>query len=493
MRRAIRFILNDESIESHLHPGTVVLDFLRTDSRLTGTKEGCREGDCGACTVLLGELTGDGKSLVRYRAVNSCLLPLGDVEGKHLVSIEGINPAQPQENAVQAPALTPVQSKMVEHGAIQCGFCTPGFVVSLTGYLLGSRHWSYEGAVDAVGGNICRCTGYASIKRAIADLLDQLGKAQDAPLSGSAATANVDYLRNLVACRVVPEYFLTIPERLRSLNVQWARQSRSAGLSLVAGGTDLFVQRPERMLEENLSFVSNTPQMGEVRVEGQRLLLGAGVSMEEVKEISELKDRLPALADELSLIASTPIRNRATLGGNIINASPIGDFTVMLLALGAVLQLKKGKNIREVPVERFYRGYKQLDLKPGERLQWIVLPREQGRFSFEKVARRRHLDIASVNSAAWITVQGDRIVKARLAAGGVAPVPLFLSRASACLEAQELSEERIEEALNLAQAEIAPISDVRGSEQYKRLLLRQLLLAHFQKLLPEQMHAEVWV
>jgi xanthine dehydrogenase small subunit len=132
-------------------------------------------------------------------------------------------------------------------------------------------------------------------------------------------------------------------------------------------------------------------------------------------------------------------------------------------------------------------------MKPAERLQWIALPREEGRFSFEKVSRRRYLDIASVNSAAWITVRGNQIVKVRLAAGGVAPIPLFLSRASACLEGQELTDGHIEQALELAQAEISPISDVRGSEQYKRLLLRQLLLAHFQKLFPEQMHAEVWV
>jgi xanthine dehydrogenase small subunit len=165
----------------------------------------------------------------------------------------------------------------------------------------------------------------------------------------------------------------------------------------------------------------------------------------------------------------------------------------MLLALGAVLGLNNGKAVREVPLERFFQGYKRLDLKPGERLQWIVLPREQGRFSFEKVSRRRHLDIASVNSAAWITLRGDRVVKARLAAGGVAPIPLLLSRASAYLEGQELGDEQIEQALDLAQEEIAPISDVRGGEQYKRLLLRQLLLAHFQKLVPERMHAEVWV
>ena len=486
MGRPIRFILNNELIESHLHPGTVVLDFLRRDRRLTGTKEGCREGDCGACAVLLGELTGDGRPMVRYRAVNSCLLPLGDVEGKHLVSIEGIN-------AADALALTPVQEKMVEHGAIQCGFCTPGFVVSLTGYLLGAGSWSFDGAVAGVAGNICRCTGYASIKRAIADLLDQLGDVQVGGLQGDTATTNPEHLQALIACGVVPEYFLTVPERLRSLKVPQRRQSRSAGRCLVAGGTDLFVQRPGRMLEQELSFLSNVPEMGEIRVEKKRLLLGAGIPMERLKEIPELKDRLPELADEMSLIASAPIRWRATLGGNIVNASPIGDFSVMLLALGAVLQLKKGQVVREVPLERFFLGYKQLDLKPGERLEWIVLPREEGRFSFEKVARRRHLDIASVNSAAWIAVRGDRIVKARIAAGGVAPVPLLLSRTCACLEGQALGDEVIERALDLAQGEIAPISDVRGSERYKRLLLRQLLLAHFQKLFPEQVHAEVWV
>jgi len=486
----IRFILNDESVESHLHPGTVVLDFLRADRRLTGTKEGCREGDCGACTVLLGELAGDGQSGVEYRAVNSCLLPLGDIEGKHLVSIEGINPGSREDNAADAVALTPVQSRLVEHGAIQCGFCTPGFVVSLTGYLLRARSWSYEGALEAVAGNICRCTGYASIKRAIADLLDRLG--DHSRLQGGGNAPYPEHLQTLVTWGVVPEYFLTIPGRLESLKVP-RRQRRPASHSVVAGGTDLFVQRPNQLLEEELSFLSSAPELHQIRVEKKRLLLGAGLSMERVKEIPELKERLPQIAEELSLIASTPIRNRATLGGNIINASPIGDFTVMLLALGAVLGLKNGTAIREVPLERFFRGYKQLDMKPGERLQWIALPREEGRFSFEKVSRRRHLDIASVNSAAWIEVRGNRIEKARLAAGGVAPIPLFLSRASACLEGQQLTDGRIEKALELTQTEISPISDVRGGEQYKRLLLRQLLLAHFQKLFPEQLHAEVWV
>jgi xanthine dehydrogenase small subunit len=486
----IRFLLNHESVESSLHPGTVVLDFLRRDRRLSGTKEGCREGDCGACMVLLGELSGDRK-VVHYKAVNSCLLPLGDVAGKHLVSIEGLNPASREGDSVDAVPLTPVQQHLVDRGAIQCGFCTPGFVVALTGYLLARRDWSYSGALEAVAGNICRCTGYASIKRAIGDLLDQLKSLQDS--GGPARSPAVRHLEALVACRVVPEYFLVVPHRLRSLKMAEGPGGRSQRRTVVAGGTDLFVQKPEQLIEEDLSFVSGAPRLRQVRIEGHRLTLGAAVTMEEMKDLPEVRRRLPQLVDALTLVASAPIRHRATIGGNIVNASPIGDFTVMLLALGAVLGLSNGRGIREVELKRFFRGYKQLNMKRGERLEWIALPLKEGSFHFEKVSRRRHLDIASVNSAAWISIRGRRIEKIRLAAGGVAPVPLYLARVCASLEGEEFGEEGLERALIAAQEEISPISDVRGSEAYKRLLLRQLLLAHFQEFFPGQMHAEVWV
>ncbi|MEE8590702.1 MAG: FAD binding domain-containing protein [Spirochaetia bacterium] len=491
MSQMIRFILNDDYIESSLHPGTVVLDFLRQDQRLTGTKEGCREGDCGACTVLLGEPGAAGGQVVEYRAVNSCLLPLGDVEGKHLVSIEGVNPSTQVDDTVDALPLTPVQQQLVDHGAIQCGFCTPGFVVSLTGFLLSARRWDNEAAVDAVAGNICRCTGYASIKRAIAELLAQLSGSQDSDESTDNPSSG--HLERLVALKVVPEYFLTIPRRLQALTAPGLGDPRSRSRTVVAGGTDLFVQKPEELVESSLNFVSKTAGLRQIRVDKKRLILGAGICMEEVKDIPALKDRIPQLVAALPLIASVPIRNRATLGGNIVNASPIGDFTIMLLALGAVLGLKNGKGTREVPLDRFFKGYKKLNKKPGELLAWIALPLEEGFFSFEKVSRRRHLDIASVNSAAWISVRDGRIEKARLSAGGVAPIPLFLARSSDCLTGRPFSEELLEQALTLIHEEISPISDVRGSEQYKRLLLRQLVLAHFFKLFPEKLHPEVWI
>jgi xanthine dehydrogenase small subunit len=481
MYQTLRFILNDETVESSLPPGTVVLDFLRREQRLTGTKEGCREGDCGACTVLLGEPGVAGEQVVEYRVVNSCLLPLGDVEGKHLVSIEGLN------RSVEDLSLTPVQQKLVDQGAIQCGFCTPGFVVSLTGYLLSARGWDYEAAVDAVAGNICRCTGYASIKRAIDELLAELSGSQD------SGDPDRGHLERLVALRVLPEYFLSIPSRLRALRAMMPADSRSPGHTVVAGGTDLFVQKPEELVESSLRFVSKKEKLHQIRIEKSRLILGAGVSMEEVKDIPVLRERIPQLVAALPLIASVPIRNRATLGGNIVNASPIGDFTVMLLALGAVLGFENGKNTRDLPLDQFYKGYKHLNKKPGELLSWISLPLEEGCFSFEKVSRRRHLDIASVNSAAWISTQDGRINKARIAAGGVAPVPLFLARSSDYLTGKPFSQENLEQVLTLIQQEISPISDVRGSDRYKRLLLRQLVLAHFFKLFPEKLQPEVWI
>ena len=507
MDNPIRFILNDEPVRSRLPQGTVVLDFLRRERRLTGTKEGCREGDCGACTVLLGRLSEESEAALEYAAVTSCLLPLGDLEAKHLVSIEGLNPPLDKDMAAEPVPLTPVQSVLVEHGAIQCGFCTPGFVLSLTGYLLAHRSWSYAGALEAVAGNICRCTGYASIQRAIADLLERLG-GEGLPGAGRSRR---EHLEMLVARRVVPGYFLSIPERLRSLQgedeprlaqqpkqrgrgrMKQQTQQHEAEHTVVAGGTDLFVQKPDQLLSEPLRFLSASEQQKRVSVEGDRLYLGAGITMEEVKHIPELSDHVPGLAEVLPLIASTPIRNRATVGGNIINASPIGDFTVMLLALGAVLGLEADDRIREVPLERFFLGYKQLDMKEGEGLEWVALPLERGSFSFEKVSRRRYLDIASVNSAAWMLIRDGRIERARLAAGGVAPVPLYLDGGSSLLEGETPRDELIEQLLNTVQEEIAPIGDVRGSERYKRLLLRQLLLAHFYRLFPEQMHTEVWV
>ena len=514
MHSSISFLLNDTSVSSGQPAGMVTLDYLRRERGLTGTREGCREGDCGACAVLLGEPAGEG---MLYRVVNSCLLPLGAAAGRHLVTIEGLNPAGAGEPGRGLPALNPIQECFLEEGATQCGFCTPGFVVSLTGYLLRDPRPTLAGALDAVAGNICRCTGYASIRRAVARLLDRVGM-QVPPVSGP------ERLKRLAEAGVIPPYCVEIPRRLGSLAASAGRATRAALATrepleagaaearggapvLVAGGTDLFVQRPDELEHGSLRFLSGEPGLSGVWRENGRLVIGAATTVEELQALPELAATLAPAADALQWVASSPIRQRATVGGNLVNASPIGDLTVLLLALDARLGLRSPEGTRELPLESFYRGYKQLDLVEGEVVAWIAFgpPAADAVLSFEKVARRKHLDIASVNSAALLRADGAagtgaspgigvsrRILEARLAAGGVAPVPLFLARTSAYLVGKQVEPEVIRRALDTAQEEIAPIGDVRGSGAYKRLVLRQLLIAHFLRGFPEELAGEDW-
>ncbi len=488
MERTVHFLLNEEASQVTLPSGLAVLDLLRQERRLTGTREGCREGDCGACLVLLGAPRGGE---LRYRPVNSCLLPLGELDGRHLVTIEGLNPPAGQE---PGPALNPIQQSFVSEGATQCGFCTPGFIVALTGYFLGNPNPDPESALDAVAGNLCRCTGYASIRRAIGRLLEQ----------HQALAAGPD-LERCVRWGIVQPWMRQAPARLAALRPEAAGQApRVAGLALgeparegapvlVAGGTDLFVQRPEELHDAPLVFLSERDLARTWARDGRRYL-GAMMPMEDLCGV-------PPFAEYLPCVASGPVRQRATVGGNLVNASPIGDFTIMLLALGAVLGIRApaagsgSAPARELPLRDFYRGYKKLDLAEGEILEWVAfdVPPDAG-FHFEKVGRRQHLDIASVNTAVFLRREGQRIAEARLAAGGVAPVPLLLARASACLAGRDAGREglgrAVSEALALAQEEITPLSDVRGGAQYKRRLLKHLLVASFLRLLPESFPEE---
>jgi xanthine dehydrogenase small subunit len=463
------FILNDAEVRTALPAGTVLLDFIRNDRRLTGTREGCREGDCGACTVLLGTPSAGG---VCYRAVNSCLFPLADAAGRHVVTIEGLNP-----DGHGPSGLTPVQQAIVSEGASQCGFCTPGIVVSLTGFLLRDEALELDDAVTAIEGNVCRCTGYASIRRAVARLLNELRpRLANAP----------DRLRALVELGVVPAFMAGVAERLRVLQGERPAEKKKRDAVVVGGGTDLFVQRGRDLAGAELLLLSRQEGFTGVWPSKERIFIGAATPVATLMEAPLLAAVLPDMAGALRLVSSAQIRGRATVGGNIVNASPIGDLSVILLALGAAIGLRAGKKSRERDLAGFFLGYKKLDLRPGEVAAWIgvPLPRDGFLFHFEKVSRRRYQDIASVNSAIGLEMTGGRIVAARASAGGVAPVPLLLRRASAFLAGKAVSPGVVREFLSLAMEEIAPISDVRGSAAYKQALLRRLLFAHFLELFP---------
>ncbi|OPL17681.1 MAG: hypothetical protein AVO35_09500 [Candidatus Aegiribacteria sp. MLS_C] len=448
--------------------GAVVLDLIRNGLHLTGTREGCREGDCGACTVLIGTPLAEG---VSYRAVNSCLLPVAELRGRHLVTIEGLTPEG---------GLSIVQKAFVDLGASQCGFCTPGMIVSMTGYLLSTLEPTGKGAADALGGNICRCTGYAAVRRAAEETVRCIGPS---PACSSSSPAHLEFL---VEKGVLPEYFPGISSRIGELDTGGTVNSDARPVRL-AGGTDLFAVRAGELREMPLELLCRDPSLRGIRREEGSTVLGAAVTVTELVESRVLRP-YGDFHDSLDLVSSTQIRNRATLGGNIVNASPIGDLTVMLMPLGAELLLRSEAGAaRTLPLHRFFLGYRKLDMREDELLESVRLPAPDPGIlcSFEKVSMRRHMDIASVNSAALFVLSGDTIVSAEISAGGVAPVPMLLANTSRAIAGRTLSAETAGTAAMAAMEEVSPIDDVRGSAEYKRKLLGRLVRAHFLKVRPE--------
>ena len=456
----IKFVLNDKIVRTTNPSGSLLLDFIRVDQELKGTKIGCREGDCGACTVLVGQLE-DGQ--LSYLQVTSCLTPIGNLQGKHVVTVEGLNMGD----------LSPIQEHMVDEGGTQCGFCTPGFIVTLTGYCLSHSKPFYEDAIAAIDGNICRCTGYKSIERATQKIVLDLSKIDKKNQIGW-----------LVENAFIPSYFLKIPTLLSLIKSTPPPQVLDV---LVGGGTDLYVQKPDELINRDLNFISNYPNLKFIKSDNGICYLGGGTTVKDMMASKLFQSLFPSLSKHFKLISSSPIRSISTIGGNLINASPIGDLTIFFLALNATITLTKKNQNRSIYLKDFFLGYKKLDRNKGEIVSSISfqMPSANMHFNFEKVSKRTHLDIASVNSASSFTVSNNIISQAHISAGGVGPTPKYLKETSDFLEGLSVTSKHVKEANKYMQSEISPISDVRGSESYKRILLRQLLYAHFIELFPD--------
>jgi xanthine dehydrogenase small subunit len=501
----ISFILNNQLIKTEKPSGTVLLDFIRDGQNLKGTKEGCREGDCGACLVLLGEMQ-DGP--VQYKSINSCLLPLADVHGCHVVTIEGIDTGK----------TNPLQQAFVDEGATQCGYCTPGFIMAEMGFILNNPDFDPQKAIAAMDGNICRCTGYQSIKRAVTKTCNNLVCHSEPVLQGEEPTGSQnchserseespqqnktlgsfgkerhqnDRLIELIKLKYLPDYFAGIAERLSIIKYRNPQESEI----LIAGGTDLFVQREPQISNKNIQAIFNNLSLKGIKEEKGQIFLGAATTVSEISESIIIQKYFPKIGSFLKLHSSTPIRNRATLGGNIVNASPIGDMTLFLLGLDAVLILDLNGQKREVPLKSFFKAYKQFDLKKGELIKTIYFkaPSAHAKFNFEKVSRRTYLDIASVTSAALIETNEDKIIKIHISAGGVAPYPFYLIKTCDYLTGKAISVETVQNAIKIMKNEIAPISDMRGSAEYKSLLLGQLIIAHFSVLFPKKVKVDEFI
>ncbi|RLD74422.1 MAG: (2Fe-2S)-binding protein [Bacteroidetes bacterium] len=456
----IEFILNNKLIQTGELPGTILLDFIRKNEKLYGTKIGCREGDCGACTVLVGKLV-EGE--IQYKSVVSCLTPLGNIVGRHVVTVEGLN----------GDNLSPVQSAFVDKNATQCGFCTPGFVVSLTGFSL-SGIKTYKEAIGSISGNICRCTGYKSIERAVEIIVEKLKEQKPG-----------NPLQWLIDNQFVPDYFKGIPKRLQNLS---SFNNDIDVHKIMGGGTDLYVQNPDKVSESKLSFITNQNQQTEIIIQEEKCVNDAECTVSDLLQSKVLNGIMPNLQKYFKLVSSEQIRNMGTLGGNIVNASPIGDLSIFFLAFNSELTIiAENGNKRSILLKNFYKGYKEIELANGGIIESVQfnIPEKDFKFNFEKVSKRTHLDIASVNTAIYLVAEKGIVKNVRISVGGVAPIPLLLLKTGDFLKGKGLSMETIKKASEIINAEISPISDIRGSSDYKRLLLRQLFFQHFIEFFPE--------
>lgn len=482
MIRSINFRLNETDYRISIREEALALDWIRNEAGLKGTKEGCREGDCGACLVLLGGRGPDGKP--EWRSVTSCTLAMGELDGRHVVTIEGL----------AAAGLTPVMEAMLDEGASQCGFCSPGFVLALTGYLVTGARVDPVEAMVAVEGNLCRCTGYGSIRRAASRLAaefqglpTELGARLAALADRKALPANLAALME-----TPPEAAADHPAGATN-----TPGSQSTGFVL-GGGTDYFVRNPDPEPGLAPSFSDRGPAARVISesAEGGRTVvrLGAAVNATDFFASPIVRRAAPGIERHEVEVASPPIRNRATLTGNIVNASPIADMTAMLIALGARLVIADAAareaagaaGERVVALEDFYLGYKKTDLKPGEQVTAILFEGGWSRFAFEKAAKRERLDIATVNCAVAVRLAADgTITDARYSAGGVAATPLRLRDAEAAMTGKKPTATLARALGTIAAGAGSPMSDVRGSSTYRKRLLERLAWAACCRLWPE--------
>ncbi|MCX6556458.1 MAG: FAD binding domain-containing protein [Candidatus Aminicenantes bacterium] len=469
----LTFIVNNKEVKTNAPAASSLVDYIRNDLHLYGTKIGCREGDCGACTILVGEME-DGE--LKYQTMNSCLMPLGNADRKHIVTIEGVN----------GPELTPVQAALLENNGTQCGFCTPGFVMAFYGFCLNmGKEKNLANAIEAISGNICRCTGYKSIEKAAGAIVKKLQPPHRGPSGPMPGAVTMEWLVNN---KFLPEYFLAIPERLRKIAPAAAAAVRESGY-IIAGGTDVLLQDPEGALAaENVNLVYGASEYSRIKFAEGKCYVGSAVTVKELKESKELRAYFPRLDEYLKLMASPPIRNMATVGGNIANGSPIGDLCVMMMALDAILVLRRQGETREVKLKEFFIGYKKVNKDPEEFIQWIVfdLPDVHSRFSFEKISKRGHLDMATVNSAMSIILAGGVIKKASFAVGGLGPTIRNMAKTADFLLGKKISNHTFQEANLIAQNEITP----RSRADYKRALVRQQLFIHLMSFAPEAISLE---
>jgi xanthine dehydrogenase small subunit len=465
MSQPIRFYYRGElQTVTHASPTRTILQHVREDMHCTGTKEGCAEGDCGACTVVIGELQ-NGK--VELKTVNSCIQFLPTLDGKALFTVEDLK--QPDNG------LHPVQQAMVECHGSQCGFCTPGFVMSLWGLYLKqegkSGHPPRKQIDDALSGNLCRCTGYRPI-------IDAAQRMCDLPRMAFDRNALANSLQTLQRDKM-----FTYEQNGQSFHapvtLDQLIQVRAANPNacILSGSTDigLWVTKQMRNLGD-IIYLGQVNELKNIVEQDGRLEIGAGVSLNDAyaavcrhypQELSEMWQRF----------ASLPIRNAGTLGGNVANGSPIGDSAPWLIALGAEVVLRGMPGQRVIPLEQLYLDYQKKDLRPDEIVEAVrvPLPQPDVRFRTYKLAKRFDQDISAVCAAFAITLDGNIVRKVRIAFGGMAATSRRAPKAESAIHGNEWNEATLQDAMAMLAQDYAPLTDMRASSAYRMKTAQNLL------------------
>lgn len=475
--RPIQFLRRGQPVTLHdIPPDRTLLEVLREDLHCTGTKEGCGEGDCGACTVVLGErvLDAQGQAQLHYKAINSCIRLAHSIDGMALWTVEDLT----HDPDIALPAgqdLHPVQQALVQSHATQCGFCTPGFVMSMFGIYQNHDRGAQldrQGAQEALSGNLCRCTGYRPILEAAQQMANLPPATVDAP-------AVLQKLELLAPANTAIEA-QTSYKRPTSLRELLQLRADHPQAQIVAGCTDvgLWVTKQHRRFEAVLDVTGAAELQAIEHTEGQ-LRIGAAVTLEAA--FAALKAQWPQLHQFAARFAGLPVRNSGTLGGNVANGSPIGDSMPLLIALGAQVVLASVRGTRSLPLEQLYTGYRQNVMAADELLTRIDIPRHSSpssstqRLRAYKISKRQDDDISAVCLVVNLHVESGSVTQARIGAGGVAATPARAVQTEAALLGQPWNAATVQAAITALQAEFNPISDMRASGAYRRHVLGSLL------------------
>jgi xanthine dehydrogenase small subunit len=462
---SVRFILDGDTVVARdVAPTTTLLQYLRDTLGRPGTKEGCAEGDCGACTVVVGELAADR---IDYRAVNSCIRFLPTLDGKEIVTAESLQPPD--------GPLHPVQQALVDCHASQCGFCTPGFVMSLFGLYLNQPRATRADVVDALAGNLCRCTGYRPIIDAGCRMHEYPSPARWNPEDAQSAgrRARLQSIQRQTSLEVTALPGFRAPLTLNELAQAYAA---APGSLLLAGSTDigLWVTKQLRDLPP-LIYIGEVAELKRIHEKDGVLEIGAAVRLTEA--YAAIVAHYPMLDEIANRFASPPIRNAGTFCGNVANGSPIGDSMPFLLALDASVELKRGEQNRILPLGEFYLGYQKKALAPGEFVAAVRIPLPQAGWAVAsyKISKRFDQDISAVCGAYALKLQDGTIAEARIAYGGMAAIPQRASRTEAALIGKPWSPASIENAVGRVAEDYAPLSDMRASSSYRLQVAGNLL------------------